>query len=66
MAFRGTIVTSDWESLMAPQVLWYSSPDIRADALKGGELVYEGDPKSINEAWFEKIYGAGAKEVHIN
>lgn len=38
----------------------------RVIALKGGELVYEGDPKNIDEAWFEKIYGAGAKEVHIN
>ncbi len=38
----------------------------RVIALKNGELVYEGDPKNIDEAWFEKIYGAGAKEVHIN
>lgn len=38
----------------------------RVVALKGGELVYEGDPKNIDDAWFEKIYGAGAKEVHIN
>lgn len=38
----------------------------RVIALKGGELVYEGDPQSIDQAWFEKIYGAGAKEVHIN
>lgn len=38
----------------------------RVIALKGGELVYEGDPKNIDEAWFERIYGAGAKEVHIN
>jgi phosphonate transport system ATP-binding protein len=38
----------------------------RVIALKGGELVYEGDPKNIDQAWFEKIYGAGAKEVHIN
>jgi phosphonate transport system ATP-binding protein len=38
----------------------------RVIALKGGELVYEGDPKNIDSAWFEKIYGAGAKEVHIN
>lgn len=38
----------------------------RVIALKGGELVYEGDPNQINEAWFEKIYGQGAKEVHIN
>jgi phosphonate transport system ATP-binding protein len=38
----------------------------RVIALKGGELMYEGDPKNIDEAWFERIYGAGAKEVHIN
>lgn len=38
----------------------------RVIALKGGEIVYEGDPKEINEAWFEKIYGQGAREVHIN
>lgn len=38
----------------------------RVIALKSGELVYEGDPKAIDEAWFEKIYGEGAKEVHIN
>ncbi|MFN7455539.1 MAG: phosphonate ABC transporter ATP-binding protein [Pseudobdellovibrionaceae bacterium] len=38
----------------------------RVIALKGGEIVYEGDPKNIDEAWFERIYGAGAKEVHIN
>jgi phosphonate transport system ATP-binding protein len=38
----------------------------RVIALKGGEKVYEGDPKEIDEAWFEKIYGEGAKEVHIN
>jgi phosphonate transport system ATP-binding protein len=38
----------------------------RVIALKGGELMYEGDPKNIDEAWFERIYGSGAKEVHIN
>lgn len=38
----------------------------RVIALKGGELVYEGSPSNIDEAWFEKIYGTGAKEVHIN
>ncbi len=38
----------------------------RVVALKDGELVYEGDPKNIDQAWFEKIYGQGAKEVHIN
>lgn len=38
----------------------------RVIALKGGEIVYEGDPANIDEAWFERIYGSGAKEVHIN
>lgn len=38
----------------------------RVIALKGGEIVYEGSPSDITDAWFEKIYGQGAKEVHIN
>lgn len=38
----------------------------RVIALKGGEIVYEGSPAHIDEAWFSKIYGEGAKEVHIN
>ena len=38
----------------------------RAVALKGGKLVYEGSPKDIDNAWFQQIYGEGAKEVHIN
>lgn len=38
----------------------------RVIALKGGEVVYEGSPKDIDEAWFSKIYGEGAKEVHVN
>lgn len=38
----------------------------RVIALKGGEIVYEGSPHNIDEAWFAKIYGEGAKEVHIN
>ena len=38
----------------------------RVVALKDGQLVYEGSPEHIDEAWFEKIYGEGAKEVHIN
>ncbi len=36
----------------------------RVIALKAGEIVYEGDPKNVNDAWFEKIYGQGAKEIH--
>lgn len=38
----------------------------RVIALKAGEIVYEGTPDQINEQWFEKIYGEGAKEVHIS
>lgn len=37
----------------------------RVVALKAGEIVYEGSPAEIDDAWFEKIYGAGTKEVHI-
>jgi len=36
----------------------------RVIALKDGELVYEGLPKEINEAWFKKIYGVEAREIH--
>ena len=38
----------------------------RVIALKAGKIVYQGLPEEIDEAWFEKIYGQGAKEVHIN
>jgi phosphonate transport system ATP-binding protein len=38
----------------------------RVIALKGGEIVFEGKPSDITDAWFEKIYGQGSKEVHIN
>ncbi|MBL7542287.1 MAG: phosphonate ABC transporter ATP-binding protein [Bdellovibrionaceae bacterium] len=38
----------------------------RVIALKGGQLVFEGSPNDITDEWFEKIYGEGAKEVHIN
>jgi phosphonate transport system ATP-binding protein len=38
----------------------------RVVALKAGEIVYEGNPHDIDETWFEKIYGAGTKEVHIH
>ncbi len=38
----------------------------RVVALKAGEIVYSGSPHEITEEWFEKIYGEGAKEVHIN
>ncbi len=38
----------------------------RVIALQNGEIVYEGDPNLINEQWFQKIYGTGAAEVHVN
>lgn len=38
----------------------------RVIALKSGQIVYEGNPNDITDEWFEKIYGQGAKEVHIN
>lgn len=38
----------------------------RVIALKAGELVYEGDPKNIDEEWFQKIYGEEAKDVNIH
>ncbi len=38
----------------------------RVIALKGGELVYDGDPQQIDDAWFSRIYGETAKEVHVN
>lgn len=38
----------------------------RVIALKGGEIVFEGSPNDITEEWFQRIYGEGAKEVHIN
>lgn len=37
----------------------------RVVALKGGEKVYEGVSKDIDESWFSKIYGEQAKEVEI-
>jgi phosphonate transport system ATP-binding protein len=37
----------------------------RVIALKGGQIVFQGSPQDITEEWFEKIYGQGAKEVHI-
>lgn len=38
----------------------------RVIALKAGEIVFEGSPKEIDDAWFSRIYGEGAKEVHVN
>ncbi len=38
----------------------------RVIALKAGEIVYEGSPSEINEAWFKKIYGEKAQDIHVN
>lgn len=38
----------------------------RVIALKAGEIIYEGSPHEIDEAWFGRIYGEGAQEVHVN
>jgi phosphonate transport system ATP-binding protein len=38
----------------------------RVVALRAGEIVFDGSPSEISEEWFAKIYGEGAKEVHIN
>jgi len=37
----------------------------RVIALKAGEIVFQGSPNDISEEWFQRIYGEGAKEVHI-
>ncbi len=38
----------------------------RVVALKGGQLIYEGNPLDIDENWFKTIYGEEAVEVTIN
>jgi phosphonate transport system ATP-binding protein len=38
----------------------------RVIALKAGQVVFEGSPQDINEAWFAQIYGSQAKEVGIH
>ncbi len=37
----------------------------RVIALKAGEIIYQGAPSDINEAWFRTIYGEEAEEVEI-
>ncbi|MEI7973353.1 MAG: phosphonate ABC transporter ATP-binding protein [Bdellovibrio sp.] len=37
----------------------------RVIALQAGQIVFEGSPQDIDESWFERIYGQGAKEVHV-
>lgn len=38
----------------------------RVIALKHGEMVFEGNPHDIDKAWFQRIYGEDAVEVHID
>lgn len=37
----------------------------RVIALRAGKLVFEGSPAEIDEAWFKKIYGEAARDVHV-
>jgi phosphonate transport system ATP-binding protein len=37
----------------------------RVIALRAGEIVFEGDPKNIDETWFKKIYGETAKDINV-
>jgi phosphonate transport system ATP-binding protein len=37
----------------------------RVVALRAGELVYQGSPADIDEAWFKRIYGEEARDVRI-
>lgn len=37
----------------------------RVVALKEGRLVFEGSPQQIDHDWFQKIYGAAAREVDV-
>lgn len=38
----------------------------RVIALRAGELVFEGLPQQIDNAWFKKIYGEDAKDIHVD
>jgi phosphonate transport system ATP-binding protein len=37
----------------------------RVIAMKGGEKIFEGSSKDIDDAWFKRIYGEDAQEVQI-
>ncbi len=37
----------------------------RVVALREGILVFEGDPKEIDQEWFRRIYGEETQDVHI-
>jgi phosphonate transport system ATP-binding protein len=37
----------------------------RVIAMKGGEKIFEGSSKEIDDAWFKRIYGEDAQEVQI-
>ena len=38
----------------------------RVIALKEGQVIYQGDPKEIDEDWFKRIYGEDAVEVTVD
>jgi phosphonate transport system ATP-binding protein len=37
----------------------------RVVALRDGEIVFQGAPSDIDEAWFQRIYGEAAKDIHV-
>jgi phosphonate transport system ATP-binding protein len=37
----------------------------RVLALREGQLVFEGSPQQIDQAWFKKIYGETARDVYV-
>jgi len=37
----------------------------RVIALRAGELVFEGKPAQIDQAWFKKIYGESARDIYV-
>lgn len=37
----------------------------RVVALKDGEIVFQGAPSEISEAWFKQIYGESARDVYV-
>lgn len=37
----------------------------RVIALRGGQVVFQGSPKEIDENWFKQIYGETAQDVYV-
>lgn len=37
----------------------------RVIALRDGKVVFQGSPHEIDSAWFERIYGESARDIHV-